>query len=276
MPRVPRYCRVTRVIRDISSDDIVVGNKRTNFRQIAEDEIARRGQRLVEIRAREIRGEPFDDAALEAKETGYATASGREVFLELVTPEDRIVGSLGSRFPPRLFVEELGRSALVRELHVTGGSVRLGHAPRRRRAAPRPRCAPARPRRRPRAGRGLRFACGHLGDRHLATTTASRASSTARSISIVRFAKRRRSARPSPPARAEPRASSRRGGRAAAGAPSRRACPPGRRRRRRIPDRADDDVPGDVALVGGPPGSTPITSTPATSPSRPSCRHCPA
>ena len=130
MPRVPRYCRVTRVIRDISSDDIVVGNKRTNFRQIAEDEIARRGQRLVEIRAREIRGEPFDDAALEAKETGYATASGREVFLELVTPEDRIVGFLRLSLPAApSFVEELGRSALVRELHVYGGSVRLGHAP---------------------------------------------------------------------------------------------------------------------------------------------------
>jgi len=130
LPRVPRYCRVTRVIRDISSDDIVVGNKRTNFRQIAEQEIARRGDTLVEIRAREIRGEAFDDAGLEARETGYATDSGREVFLELVTREDRIVGFLRLSLPlAASFVDELGTKALVRELHVYGGSVRLGHAP---------------------------------------------------------------------------------------------------------------------------------------------------
>ncbi len=130
LPRVPRYCRVTRVIRDISSDDIVVGNKRTNFRQIAEQEIARRGDTLVEIRAREIRGEAFDDASLEARETGYETDSGREVFLELVTPDDRIVGFLRLSLPTAAsFVDELGTNALVRELHVYGGSVRLGHAP---------------------------------------------------------------------------------------------------------------------------------------------------
>lgn len=130
LPRVPRYCRVTRVIRDISSDDIVAGNKRTNFRQIAEQEIARRGERLVEIRAREIRGAAFDPDSLVARETAYETDSGREVFLEWTTPEDRIVGFLRLSLPSaESCVEELGGNALVRELHVYGGSVRLGHAP---------------------------------------------------------------------------------------------------------------------------------------------------
>ena len=130
LPRVPRYCRVTRVIRDISSDDIVVGNKRTNFRQIAEAEIARRGGSLVEIRAREIRGEAFDEDGLSLRETAYETDSGREIFLEWVTSEDRIVGFLRLSLPhDPAFLDELGRSALVRELHVYGGSVRLGHAP---------------------------------------------------------------------------------------------------------------------------------------------------
>jgi elongator complex protein 3 len=130
LPRVPRYCRVTRVIRDISSDDIVVGNKRTNFRQIAEQEIERRGGTLVEIRHREIRGEAFDREALELRETGYATASGRDVFLEFVTPDDRIVGFLRLTLPSDpSFIEELGDHALVRELHVYGGSVRIGAGP---------------------------------------------------------------------------------------------------------------------------------------------------
>lgn len=130
LPRVPRWCRVTRVIRDISSDDIVAGNKRTNFRQIAEQEIARRGERLVEIRQREIRGEAFDPEALVLRETEYATASGRERFLELVTPEDRIVGFLRLSLPDaESFVPELGRNALVRELHVYGGAVPIGAGP---------------------------------------------------------------------------------------------------------------------------------------------------
>jgi elongator complex protein 3 len=127
LPCVPRWCRVTRVIRDISSDDIVVGNKRTNFRQIAEAEIKRRGHRLVEIRHREIRDEPFDEASLELVQTEYGVGSGTEFFLELVTESDRIVGFLRLSLPAEAsFVEELGRNALVRELHVYGGSVQIG------------------------------------------------------------------------------------------------------------------------------------------------------
>jgi len=131
--RVPRYCRVTRVIRDISSDDIVVGNKRTNFRQIAEAEIARRGARLVEIRHREIRARGFDEDALRLVDTEYGSGTGRERFLELVTGADRIVGFLRLSLPQApSFVAELGRNALVRELHVYGGAVGIGTAAGRR------------------------------------------------------------------------------------------------------------------------------------------------
>jgi elongator complex protein 3 len=127
LPKVPRYCRVTRVIRDISSDDIVVGNKRTNFRQIAEQEIERRGETLVEIRHREIRGQDFDAAELELRETEVLTASGRDVFLEFVTAADRIVGFLRLSLPAKAsFIPEILDHALVRELHVYGGSVRIG------------------------------------------------------------------------------------------------------------------------------------------------------
>jgi elongator complex protein 3 len=125
--RVPRWCRVTRVIRDISSDDIVAGNKRTNFRQVAEAEVARRGGRIVEVRQREIRGEAFDEDTLDLLETAYDVPNGREVFLELVTPADRIVGFLRLSLPQaRSFVPELARHALVRELHVYGSSVQIG------------------------------------------------------------------------------------------------------------------------------------------------------
>jgi len=82
--RVPRYCRVTRVIRDISSDDIIEGNKLTNFRQIAEKELASRGERCQDIRAREIRGERIDPDSLDLRATRYRTgrASRASLFLK--------------------------------------------------------------------------------------------------------------------------------------------------------------------------------------------------
>ncbi|MFO0691488.1 MAG: tRNA uridine(34) 5-carboxymethylaminomethyl modification radical SAM/GNAT enzyme Elp3 [Myxococcota bacterium] len=124
---VPRWCRVTRVIRDISSDDIVVGNKRTNFRQIAEAEVARRGGRIEEIRRREIRGEAFDAESLRLVESTYEAGGASEAFLELVTADDRIVAFLRLSLPgSRSFVEELGDHAIVRELHVYGGAVGIG------------------------------------------------------------------------------------------------------------------------------------------------------
>ena len=43
--RTPEYCRLTRVVRDIPGTDIVDGNKVTNFRQLVEAELARRGKR---------------------------------------------------------------------------------------------------------------------------------------------------------------------------------------------------------------------------------------
>ena len=130
---VPRYCRVTRVIRDISSDDIVVGNKRTNFRQIAEAELERRGQRCWDIRAREIRGEAIDKTLLELRETHYSTSIGEELFLEYVTPEDRIVGFLRLSLPApggsACEIDELLGSAIIREVHVYGASLELGARP---------------------------------------------------------------------------------------------------------------------------------------------------
>jgi len=124
---VPRYCRVTRVIRDISSDDIVVGNKLTNFRQIAEAALAQRGKRCVDIRAREIRGDRFEASGVELRANEYGVATGSEVFLELVAPGDRLLGFL-RLFLPRdpSFVPELASSAIIRELHVYGASLELG------------------------------------------------------------------------------------------------------------------------------------------------------
>lgn len=124
----PRWCRVTRVIRDISSDDIAAGNKETNLRETAERELARRGLRASDIRAREVRGERVDAAELRALETRYATSTGDEVFLELVDERDAIAGFLRLHLPSAEAPapEELVGSAVVRELHVYGEAQPLG------------------------------------------------------------------------------------------------------------------------------------------------------
>ncbi len=125
--RTPRYCRLTRVIRDISSDDIVVGNKLTNFREIAEREVLARGGGIAEIRSREIRDTSFVARDLELLATAYESGVGREVFLEFVTPDDAIVAFLRLALPSRAsFIEELGDQALIREVHVYGSALEIG------------------------------------------------------------------------------------------------------------------------------------------------------
>ncbi|MFC1622146.1 elongator complex protein 3 [Patescibacteria group bacterium] len=109
---VPRFCRITRVIRDFSGDDILAGSKQSNLRQVVEKKV-----KSKDVRAREVRDEKFENAKL--KITKYDTSVSEEQFLEFVTPDDKIVGFL------RLSLPE-GDLAMIREVHVYGKSEKLG------------------------------------------------------------------------------------------------------------------------------------------------------
>ena len=127
----PRYCRLTRVIRDIPGTDIVTGNRTTNLRQVAEAETSARGLLCRDIRAREVGGCPVDPARLRLRRTDYEASGGREVFLEFVTVEDRIAGFLRLRLPAPAGTDEtsppeLVGKAIIREVHVYGAVVGLG------------------------------------------------------------------------------------------------------------------------------------------------------
>lgn len=121
------YCRLTRVIRDIPSTDIVVGNKKTNFRQIAENELKKRGIRSQEIRSREIQGRRVTSDDLHLDEVHYQTSIGEEIFLQYVTQENQIAGFLRLSLPtaPPL-IDELQNAAMIREVHVYGKTVPIG------------------------------------------------------------------------------------------------------------------------------------------------------
>ncbi len=127
----PRYCRLSRVIRDIPGTDIVTGNRTTNLRQVAEAEASARGVRCRDIRAREVGGRQVDPRRLRLRRTDYEASGGRETFLEFVTAEDRIAGFLRLRLPgpagmDGVSIPELADRAIIREVHVYGAVVGLG------------------------------------------------------------------------------------------------------------------------------------------------------
>ncbi len=125
----PEYCRLTRVVRDIPSTDIVDGNRLTNFREIAEAALRAEGCRSADIRAREIRGRQVSVDELRLDELRYDTASSREVFLQYITPARDIAAFLRLSLPtvPPL-TDELVDAAVIREVHVYGQSVEIGAA----------------------------------------------------------------------------------------------------------------------------------------------------
>ncbi|MBE2268445.1 MAG: GNAT family N-acetyltransferase, partial [Anaerolinea sp.] len=125
----PEYCRLTRVIRDIPGTDIVVGNKVTNFRQLVENELKRRGERSPDIRAREVRQTTVSAGDLTLDELRYDSAWGDELFLQYITADRQIAGFLRLSLPPRdaePLTEELRGAAMIREVHVYGQAVDIG------------------------------------------------------------------------------------------------------------------------------------------------------
>lgn len=125
----PEYCRLTRVIRDIPSTDIVVGNQLTNFRQIAENELAKQGIRSPDIRAREIRFRQVQAEDLRLDELWYTSGCSDEVFLQYITPERDIAGFLRLSLPKEApITDELTGAAMIREVHVYGQSLEIGES----------------------------------------------------------------------------------------------------------------------------------------------------
>lgn len=126
IPSTPRYCRLSRIIRDIPSNEIEAGNKKTNLRQIVENELERKKIKLNDIRSREIKGESIEwnDIVLERVE--YKTSVSKEFFISYKTKkDDKICGFLRLSIPKndlisKNFIEELDGGSIIREVHVYG------------------------------------------------------------------------------------------------------------------------------------------------------------
>ena len=136
----PPYVRISRMIRDISATDILVGNKHTNLRQMVEQELAAEdvANRVQEIRFREINQQQVRAAELTLQDFVYATAVSDEHFLQWVTADNKIAGFCRLSLPHwdkltagacdvttnELLVQP--GQAMIRELHVYGQALSLG------------------------------------------------------------------------------------------------------------------------------------------------------
>lgn len=128
----PAYCRISRMIRDFSSDDIKAGNKKPNLRQLVERRAAACGRPVREIRYREIGSAAAEPGDLALEEVAYETSNTRERFLQWVTPAGRIAGFLRLSLPDASYVRAHAGElpvregeAMIREVHVYGTAARL-------------------------------------------------------------------------------------------------------------------------------------------------------
>ncbi len=136
----PPYVRISRMIRDISATDILVGNKHTNLRQMVEQELTSENvaNRVQEIRFREINQQQVHAAELTLQDFVYTTAVSDEHFLQWVTADNKIAGFCRLSLPHwdkltagacdvtanELLVQP--GQAVIRELHVYGQALSLG------------------------------------------------------------------------------------------------------------------------------------------------------
>jgi len=128
---VPKYVRISRVLRDIPSKYIVAGLK-DSLRDIVKERMKRDAIECHCIRCRE-----YGHRARAGREIGqphmvrmdYDASDGREVFLSFEDENETLFGLLRmrvqSRPVPALGQDINGNLALVRELHVFGPEVPL-------------------------------------------------------------------------------------------------------------------------------------------------------
>jgi len=127
---IPRWARIMRVQREISSDQIIAGPKLGNLRQIVQQNLKKQNLSCKCIRCREAGLSEstinIDDIKLHRE--NYDSSQGEEVFLSYDDSRDRIFGFLRLRKPSENAhrKEVTGKTCIVREIHVYGKSLKLG------------------------------------------------------------------------------------------------------------------------------------------------------
>jgi len=126
---VPRYCRIMRVERDIPSNLIAAGVKKSNLRELAQAEMRKHGWKCSCIRCREAglkqlkEGIEIDFNNLKLNTLRYQASDGIEVFLSF---DDEKTNALAAFLRLRVNTNDENNSVGVRELRVFGEQVAVG------------------------------------------------------------------------------------------------------------------------------------------------------
>lgn len=137
----PRYCRISRLIRDIPADEIEAGNIITNLREELEKELHKQGKKCICLRCREIGRQNKHipaDTIPQLFVDEYDTVGGKEYFITFEDPNRiAVFGFLRLRIPNYEglsedrstlydFMPEIKHCAFIRELHTYGTMVEIG------------------------------------------------------------------------------------------------------------------------------------------------------
>ncbi|MBT3419220.1 MAG: tRNA uridine(34) 5-carboxymethylaminomethyl modification radical SAM/GNAT enzyme Elp3 [Candidatus Magasanikbacteria bacterium] len=147
----PRYCRISRLIRDIPENEIMAGNRITNLRQHLETILHKRGKICQCLRCREIGRQmkhvPKDTTPILFIDE-YQTVGGKEFFITFEDPKRiAVFGFLRLRLPEEVhkdinwisqkedtnngkelfsLLPEIKDCAFIRELHTYGQLIGIG------------------------------------------------------------------------------------------------------------------------------------------------------
>jgi elongator complex protein 3 len=131
MSRVPHYCRVMRVLREIPPQYLEAGTLRIDMRDSVEAEMEKRGKKCRCIRCREIgfalrnKIDVVDDIKLDRHD--YDASGGKEIFLSMVNSQNLLFAICRLRIPNEPWIEGITKDTLlVRELHVYGPEAKMG------------------------------------------------------------------------------------------------------------------------------------------------------
>ncbi len=124
---IPEYCRIMRIQRDIPTYATTAGVNKTNLRQYVDKLAQEKEVNPRDIRAREIKQEVIEgEPEIIVRE--YTASEGKEYFISMEY-DDKILGFVRLRIPTRCLHPVITEtSALIRELHVYGQAVSIGHA----------------------------------------------------------------------------------------------------------------------------------------------------
>ena len=127
---VPKYVRISRVLRDIPPKFIVAGLK-DSLRDVVKQRMGERGIECQCIRCREyghrVRN-GWETGAPRMVRLDYEASNGREIFFSFEDENETLFGLLRMRVQaePIAGLENSRNLAIIRELHVYGPEVSLG------------------------------------------------------------------------------------------------------------------------------------------------------